>query len=402
MPFFEYQAKNYEGLSVKGIIEAASETSALEILAEKNLLPLSLNLKKERGDLFAKIGFLNKVSPKDLVLFSRQLAVMKSANLPLVQSLRILEKQTVNPKLKTAIAEIADEVDGGARLSQAMSNYPNIFSNFFISVIRSGETSGRLDEVLNYLADQQEKDYDLMSKIKGAMIYPAFIVVGLFAVGIVMMVFVIPKLTDVLKETGSELPLSTKMLIGLSSFTSHYWFVLVILLVAAVFAIRFYNKTKQGGLMIDVLKLRMPIFGQLFQRIYLVRFTRSLATLLAGGVTLVESLKVTSEIVGNAVYQDLVDRTVKEVEDGNPVSSVFMQSREVPVMISHMMSIGEQTGHLDSVLERLTNFYSREIDNLVTNLVSLIEPLIMVVLGIAVGVMVAAILMPMYNMASGF
>jgi type IV pilus assembly protein PilC len=402
MPFFEYQAKNYEGLSIKGTIEAASESAAMEILAEKKLLPIALKLKSEHGDLFAKLSFLNKISAKDLVLFSRQLSVMKSANLPLVQSLRILEKQTVNPKLKLAIAEIADEVDGGARLSQAMASFPEIFSNFFISVIKSGETSGRLDEILNYLADQQEKDYDLMSKIKGAMIYPAFIVGGLVVVGIVMMIYVVPKLTDIMQETGGELPLTTRLLIGISYFLSHYWYVLGILAMLAVVALRFYLRTPQGKLFFDIAKIRLPIFGKLFQRIYLVRFTRSMSTLLAGGVTLVESLKVTGEIVGNAVYQDLVERTTKEVEDGNPVSSVFMQSKEVPVMISHMMSIGEQTGHLDGVLERLTNFYAREIDNLVTNLVSLIEPLIMVVLGVAVGMMVAAIIMPMYNMASSF
>jgi type II secretory pathway component PulF len=402
MPFFEYLAKNNEGLSVRGVIEASSETAAIEVLAERDLLPLTIKLKREHGDIFAKISFLNKVSAKDLVLFSRQLSVMKSANLPLVQSLRILEKQTVNIKLKTAIAEIADEVDGGARLSQAMAGFPNIFSNFFISVIRSGETSGRLDEVLNYLADQQEKDYDLMSKIKGAMIYPAFIVGGLVVVGIVMMVFVVPKLTAILQETGGELPITTKILIGTSNVFINYWYILLLVAVGLIVGLRFYSKSTQGGLFIDVFKLRLPIFGKLFQRIYLVRFTRSMSTLLSGGVTLVEALKVTGEIVGNEVYRDLVERTVREVEDGNPVSSVFMGSKEVPVMISHMMSIGEQTGHLDSVLERLTTFYSREIDNLVTNLVSLIEPLIMVVLGVAVGGMVAAIIMPMYNMASNF
>jgi type IV pilus assembly protein PilC len=402
MPFFEYQAKNYEGVNVNGTIEAASETTALDILADKKLFLLSIKPKKEKGDFFAKISFLNRVGPKDLVLLSRQLSVMKSANLPLVQALRILEKQTVNAKLKVAISEIADEVDGGARLSQAMANFPNIFSNFFVSVIKSGETSGRLDDVLNYLADQQEKDYDLMSKIKGAMIYPAFIVGGLVVVGFVMMIFVVPKLTDVLKETGGELPATTKMLIATSSIFANYWYLIIIAMAGLIFGLRFYTKTKHGSLVFDIIKIKLPIFGKLFQKIYLVRFTRSMSTLLAGGVTLVESLKVTGEIVGNEVYRNLIETTVREVEDGNPVSAQFMQSKEVPIMISHMMNIGEQTGHLDSVLERLTSFYSREIDNMVVNLVGLIEPLIMVVLGLAVGVMVAAIIMPMYNMASSF
>jgi len=402
MSLFEYKAKNKDGLTVKGQIDTVSEAAVIDYLSEKELLPISVKSKKEKQDIFANIDFLNRVGPKDLVLFSRQLSVMKSANLPLVQSLRILQKQTKNPKLKMIVSEIADEVDGGSKLSEAMSNYPQVFSDFFVSVIRSGETSGRLDDVLNYLADQQEKDYDLMSKIKGAMIYPAFIIFGLVVVGIIMMVFVVPKLTEILTSTGQQLPMATRILIGTSNIMKNYWWALLVGVLGMVFGGRSYIKTKSGGLLFDVFKIKLPIFGKLFQRIYLVRFTRSMATLLTGGVSLVEALKVTGDVVGNAVYKDLVARTVKEVEDGNPVSSVFVQSKEVPVMISQMMSIGEQTGHLDKVLERLTDFYAREIDNLVTNLVSMIEPMIMIVLGVAVGLMVAAIIMPMYNMASGF
>ena len=402
MPFFEYKAKNSQGQIFKGKVEAPSQGAVIQMLSEKEMFPLTIKTVRESKDFFANIDFLNKVGAKDLVLLSRQLSVMKSANLPIVQSLHILEKQTENPKLKVIVAEIADEVDGGAKLSQAMSNYPKVFSDFFISVVRSGETSGRLDEVLNYLADQQEKDYDLMSKIKGAMIYPAFIVGGLAVVGVIMMVFVVPKLTDILAETGQELPMATKLLIGTSKAMSHYWWLLLVGLIAVIFGFHSYIGTRHGGLFLDVLKIKMPIFGKLFQRIYLVRFTRSMATLLAGGVPLIDSLRVTSDIVGNKVYQDIIDRTVREVEDGNPVSTIFLQSKDVPAMVSRMMSVGEQTGYMDKVLEKLTDFYAREIDNLVTNLVSLMEPLIMVVLGVAVGVMVAAIIMPMYNMASGF
>jgi type II secretory pathway component PulF len=402
MPFFEYRAKNSEGRMFKGTIESTSESAVVQMLTEKNFFPVSIKLKKASSDVFANIDFLNKVGPKDLVLFSRQLSVMKSANLPIVQSLRILEKQTENPKLKLVVSQLADDVDGGSKLSDSMSNHPKIFSDFFVSVIRSGETSGRLDEILNYLADQQEKDYDLMSKIKGAMIYPAFIVCGLVVVGIVMMIFVVPKLTGILSETGQELPITTKMLIGTSDLFVNYWWAIMAVVLVLIFAGRSYAGTKKGSYVFDIIKLKLPVFGTLFKRIYLVRFTRSMSTLLAGGVSLVEALKVTGDIVGNVVYENLIHQTVKEVEDGNPVSTVFIQNKEVPVMISRMMNVGEQTGNLDKVLEKLTDFYAREIDNLVTNLVSLIEPLIMVVLGVAVGVMVAAIIMPMYNMASGF
>jgi type IV pilus assembly protein PilC len=401
MPFYEYKAKNSRGKTVAGTIETGSETAVLEYLAKNQMMPLSIEKSQKKKDIFSKLTFLNKVSTKDLVLFSRQLSVMKSANLTLVESLRILEKQTEHPRMKVVVSEVADEVDGGSRLSSAMANYPQVFNNFFVSVIKSGETSGKLDEVLNYLADQQEKDYDLMSKIKGAMIYPAFVIFGLFAVGIIMMVFVVPQLTGMLTETGQELPGATKVLIALSSFTKDFWWAGLIFLIGAFFATKRYSQTKRGGMVIDFIKIKLPIFGILFKKIFIVRFTRSMTVLLTSGVSLVEALKVSKDVIGNKVYENLIAQTIKEVQDGNTISSIFIEDKEVPFMLSQMMAVGEKTGKLDKVLEKMTHFYSREIDNTVTNLVSLIEPLIMVVLGVAVGFMVSAIIMPMYNMTAG-
>mgnify|MGYP000462778598 CR=1 FL=1 len=402
MPFFEYQAiDNKKKEKVKAEVEAVDEEVAFHLIDQKNLTLINLREKKKKSSLLS-VSFLNRVTAKNLVVFSRQFAVMLKATVPVVRALRILVKQTSNPKLKVVLSEVADEVDGGMRLSQALARHPKIFSDFFVAMIKSGETSGRLDEVLEYLADQQEKDYDLMSKIKGAMIYPAFIICGLIAVGIIMMVVVVPKLTAILQETGGELPLSTKILIATSNFLSHYWWLLIVLIVVVVGGLKYLTKTPTGKKYWDWLIIRLPIFGKLLQRIYLVRFSRSLFTLSSGGLPLVESLKITSEVVGNRAYRNIIDQTVKEVEEGNPIASVFIRAKEIPVMVSYMIGVGEQTGHLDIVLEKLSNFYSREIDNLVANLVSLIEPLIMVVLGVAVGIMVAAIIMPMYNLASSF
>ena len=402
MPFFEYQAiDNKKKEKVKAEVEAVDEEVAFHLIDQKNLTLINLREKKKKSGLLS-VSFLNRVTAKNLVVFSRQFAVMLKATVPVVRALRILVKQTSNPKLKVVLSEVADEVDGGMRLSQALARHPKIFSDFFVAMIKSGETSGRLDEVLEYLADQQEKDYDLMSKIKGAMIYPAFIICGLIAVGIIMMVVVVPKLTAILQETGGELPLSTKILIATSNFLSHYWWLLIVLIVVVVGGLKYLTKTPTGKKYWDWLIIRLPIFGKLLQRIYLVRFSRSLFTLSSGGLPLVESLKITSEVVGNRAYRNIIDQTVKEVEEGNPIASVFIRAKEIPVMVSYMIGVGEQTGHLDIVLEKLSNFYSREIDNLVANLVSLIEPLIMVVLGVAVGIMVAAIIMPMYNLASSF
>jgi type IV pilus assembly protein PilC len=403
MPIFKYIATNpANGDKVESEIEAVDQEAALGFIQEQGLAILSLEEKKKGLNINLSLPFLNRVTMKHLVIFSRQFAVMLKATVPVVQTLKILVKQTANPVLKMALGEIADEVDGGMKLSQALAQHPKIFNNFFVAMIKSGETSGRLDEVLEYLADQQEKDYDLMSKIKGAMIYPAFIVCGLFAVGVVMMVVVIPKLTAILQESGGQLPFSTRMLIGTSNFMSNYWWALMIIILFLGVGIRYFIKTPQGKGYWDWLLIKMPVFGNLFKRIYLVRLTRSLATLSNGGLPLVEALEITSQIVDNKVYCKVIDKTITEVQEGNTIASVFIKSKDVPAMVSYMISVGEQTGRLDLVLEKLSNFYAREIDNLVANLVSLIEPIIMVILGVAVGVMVAAIIMPMYNLASNF
>lgn len=402
MPLFDYIANNKEGGKVQGVVEAASVDAALETLKEKGFLVLSLTEREEKKGFGAEITWFSRIKAKEIVVFSRQLAVMVSANLPIVQALRILTKQIENVRLKIIVSEVADAVDGGMRLSAAMAKYPKVFSNFYVSMVRSGETAGKVDEVLNYLADQLEKDYDLMSKVKGAMTYPAFILFGLIVAGIVMMVFVIPKLTDLLKESGAKLPFTTRLLIGVSSFMSSYWWLLILLTAGAVVALWYWRKSEAGRKQTDYLLLKVPVFGPLIlQKIFLVRITRSLHTLLSGGVSLTEALKITGEVVGNEVYKDVIARTIKEVEDGNPIASVFSTSPVVPVMVSQMLSVGEQTGRLDVVLSKLSDFYGREVDNSVSNLVTLIEPLILLLMGGAVGLMVAAIMLPLFNLASG-
>ncbi|MBU4482363.1 type II secretion system F family protein [Candidatus Parcubacteria bacterium] len=404
MPHFKYTALNPKtNARSKAVAEAENEEEIIDLLEEKGLILVSLK-KVAQDKLLTKfvVSLLNRVKTRDLVIFSRQFAVMLEASVPVVKALEILIKQTKNPKLQTLLAEVADNVDGGMKLSQAFAKHPEVFGDFFIAMIKSGETSGRLDEVLEYSATQQEKDYDLASKIKGAMIYPIFIVCMLFVVGIVMMIVVVPKLTAILQETGGELPLSTRILISVSSFLAGYWWLLIILLTAVGLGLKYFLKTPTGKKSFDYFLIKIPIFGKLFQRIYLVRFARSLATLSSGGIPLVNALQITSEVVGNSVYRELIDKTVLEVKEGNSIASTFKESKEMPSMVTYMVDVGEQTGKLDNVLEKLSDFYAREIDNLVVNLVSLIEPLIMVVLGVAVGLMVAAIILPMYNLASSF
>ena len=400
MPIFKYKAFDREKKLQEGLVEAADREYVGEILEEKGFSVVAISLVS--GGKRSGLNFLNRVGAKDIVVFSRQFSVLISANVAMVQALKILMDQTNNLILKMIVSEIADEVDAGSNLSEALSKRPKVFSNFYISVVKSGETSGKLDEVLNYLADEMEKDYDMMSKIRGAMIYPAFVLCSLGVVGVVMMVFVVPKLTTILEESGGELPLTTRILIGTSAFMSNYWWLLLIIIAALIFASRFYVSNPKGRRQLDYFKLKLPIFGHLFQLVYLVRFTRSMNTLIVGGVTISNSLKVAAEVVGNKIYQELIEKTIKEVEDGNSISSVFQNSKTIPKMVSQMLSIGEKTGKMDIILDRITNFYGREVSNMVANLMTLMEPIIMVIMGVAVGIMVAAVILPMYNLASSF
>jgi type IV pilus assembly protein PilC len=400
MAIFDYKAKDKQGNTVVGAVEAPTENVATDVLKEKELIILSLSERRKTTLFQASIPFLNRVKIRDVVIFSRQLAVMISATVPIVQALRILTKQTENVTFKIIISEIADEVDGGAKLSSSLARYPQVFSDFFIHMVRSGETTGKLDETLNYLADQQEKDYDLRSKIRGALTYPIFIIGGMVVLGVVMMIFVIPKLTSIITESGAELPLSTKVLIGTSGFLQKDWWVLLIAMIALVVGFRAYVRTASGRYTIDRYKLRMPIFGPILRRIVLTRFAQSLSTLLQSGIPLTRSLEIVSDVIGNRLYKDLTLKTIKEIEDGNPLSTIFAQSKEVPAILTQMMNVGEQTGRLDQILGKLADFYSTEVTNDVENLVSLIQPLILMVLGVAVGLLVSAILLPIYNIST--
>ncbi len=403
---FNYKARKPSGQIFQGIVEASDENTAADILVDRGLSVISIETvskieyDSEKG---FKISFLKgKVKKKEVVIFARQLAVMINANVPVVQSLRIIVQQTEKEYFKEVIADVADEVESGVKLSSSLSKYPKIFSDFFASMIKSGETSGKLDEVLEYLADQEEKDYDLTSKIKGAMIYPIFIVSGLVIVGIAMMIFVIPQLTSMLTASGAELPFTTKVLIGSSQVMRQYWWALILLITGIIAGVKWILKTPRGRNIWDTFKLHVPVFGSLFKMIYLVRFTRSLSTLVVGGVPIAKALSIVSEVVGNDAYKQLIDETIKEVEDGNSVAVVFLRSDIVPKLVSNMLAVGEKTGRLDNILDKVSGFYSREIENMVANMTHLIEPFIMVLIGVAVGGMVASIILPMYNLANQF
>lgn len=402
MARFDYEAREHDGKAIAGVVEAPSVEIARETLRDKGLFVVALTSQGKKGLLAFELPFFNKIPIRDLVIFSRQFAVLMGSKVPVVRALKTVSAQTKNSRFKAMLLDMSADVESGTALSVSMAEYPQAFSSFFMNMVRSGETTGKLEETMNYLADQMERDYDLESKIKGAMIYPIFVLFGLVVVGFIMMVFVIPKLTAVLAESGVDLPWTTKVLIGTSGFFHDYAVGIVIAAALAAIAFRLFTARPAGRMLWDRAKLYAPVFGPLMRNIYLIRFTRSFATLINGGVDIPQSLTICADVVGNAYYRGVILATLQEVNDGNSLTTVMANDRLIPQMIPQMISVGEETGRLYEVLEKLTEFYARELQNSVANLVSAIEPLIMLVMGGAVGVMVSAIILPMYKLATQF
>ncbi len=402
MPVYRYKAKKLNSNRIaRGNIVAFNSTDANNQLAKKDLVVKKLTDISASLELKLLLA-INPIKAKDLVIFFREFSVMISANVTIVESLIILIVQTKNITLQKMISEIAYEVDSGFLLSDALARRGDVFDDFYVNMLRSGETSGKLDEVLNYLADEVEKSYEMKAKIKNAMIYPAFIVFGLLGVGIFMMIFVIPELTSVLQETGTELPTSTKIVIAVANFLEKYIIYIGIFLVIFFFSFKRLLKTKVGKKYYDMFLIKLPVFGKLFKLIYIVRFTRSFSTLLKGGVSMTRSLDISAKVVGNYVYQKLIYETLAAVTGGDSVVTVFEKSKYIPSMVPEMMSIGEKAGKLDEVLDTITVFYNREVNQTLNNLTTILEPIIMIVMAVGVGIMVAAVILPMYNLAGSF
>jgi len=380
---------------VEGQVEADTDGVAAEILEEKGLVVLFL--EQQKRSLASIQLFAQKVTAKDLVILSRQLSVLISAQVPLMEALKDIGKQNPNKTLRKTIAEVAAEVEGGVKFSDALTKYPKIFDNFFVNIVKSGESSGRLEEVLLYLADQLEKDYEMKRKITGALIYPGFIITALVSLGTFVMVYIIPKLTETMMSSGAELPTATKILLFISASLKQYGIFMLVGLIGLVLLFRFYVKTPAGRKQVDYIKLKLPVFGKLLQYIAIIRFTRSLRTLLKGGVEIIEAMTITSAIVDNVIYRDIILDAVKSVEDGGSMSEVFAKSKFFPAIVTQMLKTGEETGKIDMVLEKISQFFGREVDNLIANLMALLEPFIMVVLGVGVGILIAAVIMPMYQ-----
>ncbi|MBI5530621.1 MAG: type II secretion system F family protein [Candidatus Doudnabacteria bacterium] len=396
---FKYKAKNKQGEIQSGEVVAVDQNKAEILLAENGLVIISLEMEEE--DILAKINpFGHSVNNKELVLFSRQLSTLISARVPIIQSLRILQEQITGKYLLSIIGDLISGVENGDGLSSAMAKHPDVFGNVYISMVKSGEIAGSLDKSLVYLADQLEKDYELKAKVKSALTYPVFVLSALVVVGLLMFKFVLPKLTSVLEEQGGSLPPVSVALIATTKFFDQFWWLVILGLSGLVLGVRFYISTTAGRYQWDNAKTRLPIIGDIFLKIYLARFARNLSTLVVGGIPIIKALQIVSEIINNVVYRDILVDTVAKIQAGKTISEGLSGHREFPNLVTQMVRVGEQTAQLDDIMSKLANFYEKEVDNKVGTLTTLLEPIIMIILGLGVGVLVAGILMPIYNLAS--
>ncbi len=396
---FLYQAKDPSGEIKTGTVVASDQKKAEAMLAENGWAIISLEVKQE--NFFEQLNPFDKfISSKELVLFTRQLATLIGARVPLLQSLRILESQLTSKRLVVITREVMKSVENGESLSLALSKYPSVFSGVFVSLVRSGEVSGTLNKSLVYLADQMEKDYTLKSKVRSAMTYPAFIIGTLIAVALLMFKFVLPKLTEVLVEQGGDLPTVSKVLIKITEFINSYWWAMILGLGIAFVLLRVYVATPEGRYFWDRMKLRVPIISGIFVRIYLARFARNLSTLVAGGIPIIQSVQIVADIINNIIYRDILLKASERLASGESINSSLQGHPEFPPIVTQMVRVGEETAQLDEILAKLAAFYEQEVDERVSTLTTLLEPVIMIILGIGVGALVAGILLPIYNLAS--
>jgi len=397
---FVYEVKTEEGKKETGIITAANKEQAVEALNDRNLFIISLKEEGKQSVWKKKIS-LEHIGAKDVAIFSRQFAVMIEANVPVVGSLRALSRQMTNKKFKGIIVEVADKVEEGSSLSAALANFPQVFDSFFVNVIRSGEASGRLGDALSYLADHLEREHRLVSQVRGAMTYPAFILVVFVLAFILIMTFVVPNLLEALSEFDQELPAITKMIISISDFFTGIGGILLgIFLVLTLVGLYFWiRKTESGRKFFDQFQLGVPLgVGDLLKKFYLTRFSENFSVLVKSGLPISEALKITGNIVGSYPYEQALQRTQKKVVRGEKISNSLDNFPKLfPAFVTQMIRVGEVTGHLDETLENIIAFYQTEVDAAVKSLTSIIEPVLIIVMGILVGFLVIGVFLPIFT-----
>lgn len=398
---YKYEATTLNGEKQAGSIEAANIEIAISSLQRRNLIIVSINPEEKGESIFSRgVGLFEKVKTRDVVILSRQLSTLFEAKVPVLDSFKLLANEAESPILRKKISQVVEDIQGGIPMSQAMAKHPDVFSKFYVNMVRSGEESGKLDEVFLFLADYLERSFELASKARNALLYPAFVIFVFISVMILMMVFVIPKLNLILNEAGQEIPVYTKVIIGISNFLVNFGPLLFIALVIGIIFLWRYVRTEAGRMSFSQFQIAVPYVGSLYKKLYLARVTDNLKTLLSSGVSMVRSLEISSDVVGNEVYSRILRESTDAVKGGNSLSEALSRYEDVPPLVSRMIKIGEETGKLSFILETLSRFYKREVDNAVDNLVGLIEPVMIIVLGVGVGILLISILGPIYNISS--
>ncbi len=396
---FNYEAKdNTTNKLVKAVVQAESEHEAAKLLVAQGFTPLDIREIRSEENIFSRLT--NRITTKDRVVFTRQLSTLIAAGLPLAQSMRTLVEQTPNRRLRGIVQELIVSIEGGHTLHDSFSKHPDVFSKLFLSLVAAGEASGTLDEALQRIATQQEKDAAITSRIRGAMTYPIIVLVVILGVMVFMLFTVVPQVEKLYHDLHQTLPSITQVIVSCSQFATRFWWVILIAVAVVVYLVVQYMRTEAGQRTLDVLKLNVPIFKGLFQRLYMARLNRTGQTLLDSGVSMLDMLAIASEAVNNSVISAEIDRAAEKVKGGKDLSAALLVEDHVPELVSQMISIGEKSGRIDEMMGKTAKIYEDELDEEISSISTAIEPVLMVVLALVAGGLVAAILLPIYSLVN--
>jgi type IV pilus assembly protein PilC len=393
---FNYVARNpATGEKVKSVVQADSEKAAARLIQDQGLAPLEITVQEDKHG-----GFFGRIKAKDKILYARQLSTLINAGLPLVQSLRMVQKQSTNKQFQSVQNEVITDIEGGKSFSVALEKHPKVFSTIFVSLVGAGEASGTLDKSLERLANQQEKDAEIASKVKGALIYPAVVILVMVAVVTFMLVTVLPQVKILYDGlSGAQLPLITRVLLFASGIVTKFWWIFVILaILAAVFGTR-WGRTAGGKRFVDKVKMRSPGFGPLFMKVYMARFCRTGSTLVASGVPLLQMLDIVSKSINNVYVEDSIQAAMVKVKGGKSLADSIEGDPNFLELVPNMLRIGEQSGSVEQMLSRTADYYEQEVDNQIKAINTIIEPLLMIILGVIALIIVGAVLLPIYGLA---
>ena len=400
---FHYIALTQAGVKSDSTIDAPNGAAALESLQSRGLIVISVEQISESGGKFSlsNISFFNRVKLKDIVIMSRQISSLFDAQVSAVKAFNLMAESSSGIVMKAALEQVSRDVQSGTTISDAMRKHPRVFQDFYVNMVRSGEESGKLAETFAFLADYLDRQYELTSKTKNAMIYPAFVIFTFVTVMVLMMVIVIPKLTVIIQDAGTELPIYTKIVIGISNVLLHYGFLILIFLgLSGVFMGYTFSKPA-GKLWLDTVKLKIPYVGDLYKKMYLSRIADNLATMLGSGIPVVRALEITQSVVGSRVYENIMADAIQGVRGGSPISNMFAKyPKQVPSVFVWMTRTGEETGTSAGMLKKIATYYKREVEQAVDTLIGMIEPAMIVSLGLSVAFLLMSVLVPIYNVAN--